>query len=517
MGTTLHTLHIFNGNKEELAGLLRETDTIRTHNAPWLSILPSRGEKDLGARRLASIARKQVHPCILFSYRDDAFFLLQLYLNGKQAGSINSLGGTSKLAAFEAVMDGGDVRDWKRISKCTDLDEALCLAEELLGTALYDLPEEEFRPVPRSRIALEDIQAREKTIRSRPNRFHLNPLPRQDWPRDVEARLRTLEFLQQNGNYHLRSTILHGLESGTDWTGAQSEITIACSYLSRNGLSTLRHSILCLNIAENRLTDIQPEIKCGPVLCLDGEYPVAACFRGNIGYDSIACLNLDGSIRWRFAPELPPDGRIDICAARKTGELLVFTFMCGENTTLWRISTRNGSVLTRCELPGWEDLRELCLWKDQSYIFYSVKRRAFFVLNEDLLVTREISAGEDRQRYDYYTHYAGTRVLKQDISTGDLLSFDLDSGARQRIHTELPGHFFEVFPDGCIASTNGTGHMLMLHSFDGELLARLHLKGSVAKFIHQEGETLLVEIQLDAPADAAPEELIRVWRIKPGK
>lgn len=512
MGTTLHTLHIFSGHREELSGLLRETDTIRTHNAPWLSVLPGRNERDLGARRLASLARKQVHPCILFSYRDDAFFLIQLYLNGKQAGNINSLGGTSKLSAFEAVMDGGDFRDWKLLSKCTDLDEALCLAEELLGTALYDLPEEESRSVPRSRSTLEAIRLREKTIRSRPNRFHLSPLPRQDWPRDVEARLRALEFLQRNGNRHLRSTILHGLENGTDWTGAQSETAIACSYLNWGG-----QGILCLDIVENRLTDIQPEIKCGPVLCLDGEYPVVACFRGNIGYDSVACLNLDGSIRWRFAPELPPDGRIDICAARKTGELLVFTFMCGKNTTLWRLSTKDGSILTHCELPDWEDLRELCHWKDQAYIFYSVKRRAFFVLNGDLHVVREISVGNDRQRYDYYAHYAGTRVLKQDISTGDLLSFDLESGTRQRIHTELPGHFLAVFPDGRIASTNGTGRMLMLHSSDGELLARLRLKGSAAKFIHQEDETLLVEIHLDAPADAAPEELIRVWRIEPGK
>lgn len=511
MGTTLHTLHIFGGQTEEIAGLLWETDTVRTLNAPWLNILPDRSEKDLGARRLASLARKQSKPCILFSYQDDDFFLIYLYLNGKQAGYIHSLGGTSKLASFEAVMDGNDVRDWKLINKCTDMDEALTLAEELLGTALYDMPDADPRSVPRSRNALEAIHNREKIIRSRPNRFRLSPLPRQDWPRNVEARLRALEYLQENGNRHLRNTLLHGLSNGTYWTGAQSETAIACSYLNHGA----EGGIICLNTVENRLTDIHPQVICGPVLCLFGEHPIVPCFKGGAGYGSIACLNPDGSIHWRFAPELPADGRIEICAVREDDQLLVFTFLCGQNTTLWKIAAKDGSILARCELPGHEDLRMLHRWKDQCYIFYSSNRRMFIALDENLSVIREISAGDSKLRYDYYAHYAGDQVLEQDISTGDLLSFHLDSGEQRRIHTELPGHFMSIFPDGRIASINGTGRTVMLHNPDGMLLSRLHLKGNAADIIHRNGESLLVETQLDAPSDAAPEELIRIWRIEP--
>lgn len=512
MGTTLHTLHIFGGRAEELTGLLRETDAVRTINAPWLSILPDRSERDLGTRRLASLARKQVRPCILFSYRDDDFFTLQLYLNGKQAGCINSLGGTSKFSTFEAVMDGDDVRDWKMMSKCTDIDEALVLAEELLGTVLYDMPDADPRSVPRSRNMLEAIQTREKIIRSRPNRFRLSPLPRQDWPRDVEARLHALEYLHQNGNRHLRNTILHGLSNGTDWTGAQSETAIACSYLNRGA----EGGIICLNTAENRLTDIHPRIKCSPVLCLSGEYPVVACFKEKIGYDSIACLNPDGSIRWHFAPELPPEGRIDICAARLPGELLVFTDLGRENPTLWKLSTEDGSITTQCRLSDPGDLRELYFLPElQAYVYYSSMSNCFVMLDANLNPLRKVPAGNDGPRYGVFPHYAGNKVWKQDISTGDLLGFNLDSGEHQRIHTELPGHLLDIFPDGRIASMNGTGRTVMLHDPSGMLLSRLHLKGEAARIIHREGESLLVETQLGAPADAAPEELIRIWRIEP--
>ena len=510
MGTTLHTLHIFGGQAE--AGLLRETDTLRVLNAPWLSILPDRNEKDRGAWRLAALARKQVRPCILFSYRDDDFFTLQLYLNGKQAGCINSLGGTSKLSTFEAVMDGGDVRDWKMLSKCTDIDEALALAEELLGTALYDMPDAEPRSVPRGKRVLNAIRDREKIIRSRPNRFRLNPLPRHDWPRDVEARLRALEYLQQNGNRHLRSTILHGLAAGTDWTGAQNETAIACSYLNWG----TEGGIICLNTAENRLTDIHPRIKCSPVLALSGERPIVACFKGKAGYESIACLNPDGSTRWHFTPELPPEGRIGICAARLPGELLVFTDLVRENPTLWKLSTKDGSITAQCSLSDPGDLRDLHFLPElQAYVYYSSRSNCFVMLDANLSLLRKVAAGNDGPRYDVFPLYAGNKVWKQDISTGDLLGFNLDSGEHQRIHTELPGHLLDIFPDGCIASMNGTGRTVMLHDPNGMLLSRLHLKGEAAGIIHREGESLLVETQLGAPADAAPEELIRCWRIEP--
>lgn len=508
MGTTLYTLHIFGGGREDVSGMLRDTDVVRMNNPPWLSILCAGDEPDRGAKRLAAMARHQTRPCILFRYMDDDFFLIQLYLNGRQAGHINSLGGTSRLNSFAAVLDGGDPRDLKLISKCVDIDEALALAEELLGTALFDLPEEEPRHVPRSRRVLEAIQTREKAIRSRPNRYRLQAVQQEQWPAPIQARVRMMEALDM-----LRGPMLHGLEGGY-WAGAQSDTAIACSYLDMGG------GVICMDVAENRLWEIRAGRRRGPVVGLTREgHPIVPCFTpSGLGYDSIICLNPDGGERWRFAPPLPAGGRIDTCPVHLPGMVMAFTFLTGKDTELWLISAEDGRILKQRTLPGCEDLREMHHWAERKrLVFFSPKRRVFVLLDENLMDVGEVSVGDDRERYDYYAFHLGGEVWKQNSSTGKLQVFDLASGIRRQVHLEVPGSFHSVFPDGRICALSGTAGTVMLYDANGRLLSRLRLKGSVAQFIHRAGESLLVEIDLEAPADAAPRDLIRVWRIEPAQ
>lgn len=509
MGLSLNTLHILGIRTEDARGMLRAGDALYSENSPWLSILPEEPAFE-ASLRLSVVARKCGLPCLLFSCLDGDFFHVNLYLNGKLAGSFQSLGGTSKLSAFAAVLDGGDYRNLKLLAKCVDFDEALALAEELLGLRLLIAPGEAPDRVMRGDTIAQRIRAREKAVRSRPNRYRLAPLPRQEWPLEIEGRMRALEAMQ--GRSFSRSALLQGV-SGDYWAGARRGESFACSCMDAQ--APKRPCIRILNAADGSLRTIHPQLDCAPVAMLnEAQLPILCGFGASGRTDSVACLRKDGSILWRFRPEMQAHSFIDIYPEPEDNSLLAFSLFGGESTPLWRLSADDGRILAQCTLPAREDLRCLRLWRERDcYVYYSPVRRVFCLLDRQLRPAGEIPAGDAPQRWDFGAHACGGILLRQD-SAGILHRFDLESGTQTRIRTELPGHLLAAFPDGRSALTNGSGKTILLHDAQGALLARLRVKGCAAAILHRGSESLLAETDLEAPDDAPPEALLRLWRIE---
>ena len=94
-------------------------------------------------------------------------------------------------------------------SHCFNLEEQLKLLEETIGTALYDLQEEEPRIVKQCDTTLREIKAREAMLRKRPNSFILTELPLSDWPNEQKYRQKLLKMLRPHWREYNLSSLPH--------------------------------------------------------------------------------------------------------------------------------------------------------------------------------------------------------------------------------------------------------------------------------------------------------------------
>lgn len=433
MGLTLTTL-LIPGDNPTLPPL-RHGETLRTHCPGWTIVLPGATE-DHGYDALHKLARKCPGPCLFFHYFDDDFFVLRLHVDGKRTAVLSSdpsIEKSSKAELMSPAVFGDDraAAALKLIGKLSDLEEQLAILEETLGVSLLEDPEFEPRHVERGTVAFDAATARLAALKKRKNAYRAVQLRDEDVPGALRA-------VRPSAPYGRPRVYMAALPS-EDSTGRPLEGQVQ--------------------------VDVRQAASSHP----SGDYIGCAFF--NQRPTMAVRMNASGELLWAFAPA--GTHALLVCPAKDADTLLVLDTLAREEGRIWLLDAGDGRVLReqtlptgRNSVPRWIDgLGQYALyWRDG-------KNQGFDLLDENLTLAARRELPDIKANFTNPVTVRGSVFWVQDVFTHQVVSFDLASGAVEKISLEERAYFTGLGADGLMTGFK-TGKELLLFDRTGRLVSK---------------------------------------------
>ena len=520
MATTLCSLHILGAKPADISPLLKGGDVIRTLNAPWLSVLPGQGEDDAGYTRMKKLAKRSGGKALVFFCFDDDEYELTIYEGGKRTGGFNSrtemFAAKAKKVSLALRGDLSLEKSLLLLRKCGGLEEQIELLEELLGVALYDIPEVDERRVEQGDEVRGRILAREKALRNRPNQYALTPLPQEEWPPVFARSLRLAKEMCAMAAPFQASSLVTDLFYGYRWLppgrGAAAEVF-------EQFRPERAQAVVIIDEKKGvRRRFISKGDALVHVYWLTEESLPVCSVRSGLYIGQLICLDHDGGIRWRFAPKLTEHEGLTIWHTSDDGVITVHASMGTRpiESRIWRIDGETGRVLHECAISAEHILIHL-VWVEAINAFagYAIGTNELIVLDSALNETRAVSLGPDSVRLDLGT-YDGPYIMLTDFRNSSplsdaLIQYDLRDDSMTAISLEMSNLSFEtLLQDNDICTVRITnGLPLCIFNAQGRLISRNSVKGGT-NGVFQEGDACYV-ISSDSTSTLDTE--IRLWRL----
>ncbi|MBE5811187.1 MAG: PQQ-like beta-propeller repeat protein [Clostridiales bacterium] len=433
MGLTLTTL-LIPGENPALPPL-RHGETLRTHCPGWTIILPGETE-DHGYDALQKLARKCQGPCLFFHYFDDDFYVLRLHVDGKRTAVLSSdasIEKSSKVNLISAAVFGDDRADaaLKLVGRLSDLEEQLDILEETLGVSLLEDPEFEPRHVEVGTAAFDAATARLAALKKRKNAYRAVQIRDEDVP----DALRDVRPSAAFGRPQVYMAALPAEDSTGRPLEGQVQVDVrqaACSHPS-------------------------------------GDYIGCAFF--NQRPTMAVRMNASGELLWAFAPEGAYS--LLICPAKDADTLLALDTLAREEGRIWLLDAGDGRVLReetlppgRNGVPRWID----CLGQYALY-WRDGKNQGFDLLDETLTLVNRRELPDIKAAFTNPVTVQGSVFWVQDVFTHQVVSFDLASGAVEKIRLEDRAYFTGLGADGLLTGFQ-SGKELLLFDRTGRLISK---------------------------------------------
>lgn len=546
MGTTFTTLNLYGAERSTVLSLLLPSDQLQDQNAPWLTVVPSHDTEDGNLQRLEKAAKKLTKAsdaaALLFFYFDDDMFSCTLYQNGRKSASFENDQSWAKLgkALGERFGDDTILKAFRLASKCSSMEEQIKLLEETVGTAFYELQEDEPRTVPKSDVTLRSIKAREAMLKKRPNRFNLTELALADWPKELQYRQKLLYALRPQWRaYHLSGLLYDtnmkkylvpggdGMLSypkllvwNADWGAQQSKLFLM------NGKTGDRRE---LGPIPGSIIHAVWQTKDGGTVILRVQ-TAAIEQKEVIGPNhreiySVICVNKDGTERWRFEPEL--NGSQSLAHVHSSEQGVITLFANGINavvkadTMIFQIDGETGAQLRTSTFPYQENVHHM-IHVDALNAFLLCRRATKeLVLLDETLKEMQSFGGYTDSYYFEEDQLCGSVLWKGDIWNQRFVKFyDLQSGKSRKTPLEIPAYVHSVLEDGRILGVNEKQNTLTVFDSEGIVTARCKVPGTLCRVISENGTAYLTELRgpnthgyvYDALFD---QTTLHVWRLDP--
>ena len=537
MGTSLTTLSLYGAERSSVEPRLAPTDTLRDQNPPWLTVTPDHDEEESYPRlvKLAGALTKEAAAgALVFEYFDDEMFSCLLYRGGKRVASCRSGASWAKLgkALGELLGDDGPVRAFRYVRRCSTLEEQVSLLEETVGAALFDIPEEEPRLVPRSDAVMQAIRSREALLRRRPNAFTLTEVPREEWPEALQLREALLERLRPQWLKYDLEDLLYDMET-QHYLVPGSPGLVAYPYRVRDEGKAL----LFYDGKTGKLWERGPSLNLDRVVGMTGAgepvilffFQTVTRFTGNgparfSGMGYACCLREDGTERWRFAPER--DVHQQLWHVHTSDEGVITLFARSINTPsvhadarVWQIDGETGELLRARRFDLANDPVYEMVYAPSPGVFLCSERETgeLVVLNERL----EETARWDRPILDFsFMSFFGDELCDCLWDLGIVRYFNLRTGQARETKLEISPGYFTPLPDGRILGLNEKANQLTVFDREGLLAARCKVPGKLRGVFPTERGVFLGELRGPDFGGVICGELFamastHVWRLDP--
>ena len=544
MGTTFTTLNVYCAERSTVMPMLLPSDQLRDQNKPWLTVVPSHDTEDSNLERLEKVAKKLTKgsdaAALLFFYFDDDMFRCTLYQNGKKSVSCESDQSWAKLgkALGERFGDDNVPKAFRLASKCSSMEEQIKLLEETVGTAFYELQEDEPRTVKQSDTTLRVIKARETMLKKRTNRFKLTELMVKDWPKELQYRQKLYDALRpQWREYHL-SFFLHEtnikkylvpggdgmlaypnlLDWGADWDARQSKL-----FLMNGKTGDCRE----LGPISGDIIRAVWQTKDGGMVILRVQVAPLEQVE-DIGPNhrqiySVICVNNDGTERWHFQPELNRFQNLQHVHSSVQGVITLFASgidaVVKADAVLLQIDGETGELL-RSRIYPYQDNVYRMIHVDALNAFLFCRRTSDeLVLLDETLKEMQTFGGFAGSYCFEEDQLCGSTLWEGDIWNQRHVSFfDLQNGTSRKTPLEISAYILSVLEDGRILGVNEKQNVLTVFDSEGIVTARCKVPGALCRVISENGNAYLIEVRgpdthgfvYDALFD---QTTIHVWRL----
>ena len=517
MGTTLTTLNVYNAERSSVIPALAPSDQLRDQNSPWLTVVPSHDTGEDAFQRLSKVARQLTKDsntvALLFYYFDDDMFRCSFYQNGKKSASCDNNQSWTKLGKKISECFGNDSpsKAFRYASHCFNLEEQLKLLEETIGTALYDLQEEEPRIVKQCDTTLREIKARETMLRKRPNSFILTELPLSDWPNEQKYRQKLLKMLRPHWReYHLSSLLYEtdmkryivpnakeiiAYPYKIDWNEGLDNLILMNGQTGECWEQKSFSGTVCRTMWQTKAGGMVFLIACTVLSNTEKEEGP----RIQAHY-SVICLNRDGSEQWRFEPEMNRHQSIQFIHSSECGVITLFASgidaIIKADTLIWQIDGETGELLHTYSYPYKDDVHHI-IHVDSINAFLFCRRSAheLVVLNESM-DEKQCIEGYNGSYYFKEDQLFGSILWEGDIWNNRYMSFyDLQSGESRKTTLEIPAYPILVLPDGRILGINEKLNKMTVFDKEGIVVARCSVPGMICRAFLENGNVYLVEVR----------------------
>ena len=187
MGASFCNLYCKNEHADSLRERLPKGSRLLTGYGDWSVLLL----EEFNTRKLMYLARFIPGDVLIFYLYDDEAFGLYYYRDGKKLSFLDCGEYNSKVRIMAENLFPEDPLALKKlwaIKRGMSVDEKLALLEETFGLpfdAAYE--QEEIPLVAKSSETYDRMNARAKALRSRPNRYEPELLPREEWPVSMQG------------------------------------------------------------------------------------------------------------------------------------------------------------------------------------------------------------------------------------------------------------------------------------------------------------------------------------------
>ena len=187
MGASFCNLYCKNEHADSLRERLPKGSRLLTGYGDWSVLLL----QEFNTRKLMYLTRFIPGDVLIFYLYDEEAFGLYYYRDGKKLSYLDCGEYNSKVRIMAENLFPDDPLALKKlwaIKRGMSVDEKLALLEETFGLpfdAAYE--QEEIPPVAKSSETYDRMNARAKALRSRPNRYEPELLPREEWPVSMQG------------------------------------------------------------------------------------------------------------------------------------------------------------------------------------------------------------------------------------------------------------------------------------------------------------------------------------------
>ena len=541
MGMTFATLQLWGVEREAAEPLLQPGDLLREQNAPWLGVTPAHDELHGEARRLEQLAKRLTRgrdaaAALLFDYFDDELFSCSLYRNGRRTATCRSGESWAGLGKQLNALFGEDApaKALRYASRCADLEEQLALLEQTVGAALYDIPEEEPRRVPRGDGTLREIKAREAALRKRPNQYVLTELPPEDWPGELTLRRGLMELLRPRWEeYHL-ATLLYQLNMQPFLVpGARDMLAFPFTDFSQRrdgvvfyGGDTGEHWEL--SMSPTPLGRAVWQTRGGGTALLFSwitqEREDGSGWSRSGRQSGVICLARSGAELWRFEPLMHPHQTLAHVHSDADGVVTLFAagFNAAEkaDALIWQIDGETGETQRCLRIPAEKEVHHLVFAKAlNAFVFCERRAGNLIVLNDELQETARWS-GYRGDAFFGTEQFCGALLYERLPHQGEMRLFDLQSGRAFTRSLEIPVFSVRLLPDGRALGLNEAQKALTVFDPAGRVAARCSVPGLIGHWIVEEDRVCACELRGPDThglvyGELFDETTVHVWRLDP--
>ena len=542
MGTTLTTLNLYGAERSAIDALLLPADLLRDQNPPWLTVVPPfESECDNLARleKAAKLLTKQSDAAaLLFHYFDDDVFSCTLYQNGKKSAACQSYRSWAKLgkALGELLNDEAIPKAFRYAVHLSSLEEQLELLEETIGTALYQLAEDEPRKVVRSDAAFKRIKAREAMLKKRPNKYKLTELQFEDWPPEMQYRQKLFDLLRPQWDGFGLSFFLYDTDMSR-YMVPGGDALLAYSYMS--GYDPNKSKLLLMNAKNGECRELGPfdgyrssavyQTKSGGIVVLLPRYnptlqePQKG--RPEVPF-ALVCINRDNTESWRFQPELPREQMIQHVYTSERGIITLFADgldgLVKSDARIFMIDGETGELLHTHSFSYKDHVDHIIRAEAMDGFLLCKRSKNELLLLDDALAETRVFDDFTGSYYFKENQLCGSILWEGEIPYyRSVMLYDIRNKTAGKTNLEIPAYPIAVLRDGRILCTNEKQNVLIVFGPDGILLARCPLRGMLGLKVVLDGERIcLVEVRGPDTHGFVYDELfdetsIHVWRLDP--